>query len=221
MSASVLESFKALFAPADEQLMWRVQTADDAEAFAELVNRWEGPIQRLCTRVIGDAHRSQDLTQEAFARLYARRKGYRQGSKLSTYLWRIALNLCYDDLRRPYHRRETALTNDTNEACSPWEDMPGDSPTPAEHAAAEETGEAVRRALLSLPEHQRTIVILRHYENLKFREIADVLDLPEGTVKTRMTEALNQLATLLRRTLELKVAPSPNRRRRPTELSVL
>lgn len=85
----------------------------------------------------------------------------------------------------------------------------------------QETGEEVRRALAELPEHYRSILVLRHYEDLKFREIAEILGLPEGTVKTRMTEALNEMARLLRRRLDLKLVPSPNRRRRPTELSLL
>ena len=87
--------------------------------------------------------------------------------------------------------------------------------------AASEVADAVRRALAGLPEQYRTIVVLRHYENLKFREIAEVLDLPEGTVKTRMTEALNELARRLRVPLDLRVVPPPGRRSRPRENVVL
>src|SRR6185503_19756859 len=60
----------------DEQAMWRVKMDDDAEAFADLVARWEKPIQRLCSRMLGDIHRGEDLTQETFARVFARRKNY-------------------------------------------------------------------------------------------------------------------------------------------------
>src|SRR5687768_633492 len=101
----------------DEQAMWRVKMDDDAEAFADLVARWEKPIQRLCARMLGDIHRGQDLTQEAFARVFARRKNYEPTGKFSTFLWRVALNLCYDELRKsidagssPWMNLETATT---------------------------------------------------------------------------------------------------------------
>src|SRR5271169_4931869 len=72
----------------DEQAMWLVQTEEDHRAFATLVERWEGPILRLCARLTGDAHRGEDLKQEAFSRVFARRKDFQMGAKFSTWLWR-------------------------------------------------------------------------------------------------------------------------------------
>jgi len=224
MSASALQTLKSLIAPSDEQLMWRVQTADDDGAFASLVRRWEEPIRRLCARLTGDLHRAEDLAQEVFARLFAHRQSFRQGSKFSTYLWRCALNHTYSELRRTRNRRETlfpASPGDEDDGGLSVEDFPADGPLPHESASRKETGEAVRGALTELPEHYRSVLVLRHYEDLKFREIAEILGLPEGTVKTRMTEALNEMARLLRRRLDLKLAPAPTRRTRPTEISVL
>jgi len=217
MSALGMQSLKALFSPTDEQLMWRVQMQDDAQAFAELVGRWEGPIHGLCTRITGDLHRGEDLAQEAFSRLFYRRKAYRTGHKLSTYLWRIALNLCYDELRRTGRRREEPLdTGDAGESTGPG-GVASEGPSPDEQLVREETGQAVRQALMGLPEDERTIVVMRHYQDLKFREIAEILDLPEGTVKTRMTEALNHLSRLLKSDLELHVRVPPGKRTRPKE----
>ena len=224
MTSGALHSLKSLFAPSDEQLMWRVQTADDHGAFASLVHRWEEPIRRLCARLTGDLHRAEDLAQEVFARLFVHRQAFRQGSKFSTYLWRCALNHSYSELRRPRYRHETVLppsASDDGGEGKGLDEFPADEPPPHETVSRQETGEEVRRALAELPEHYRSVLVLRHYEDLKFREIAEILGLPEGTVKTRMTEALNELARLLRRRLDLKLAPSPNRRRRPTELSLL
>jgi len=222
MSATAFESLKALFAPTDEQLMWRVQTTGDSGAFGELVRRWEGPIQRLCARLTGDDHRAEDLAQEVFARIFAHRAGFKHGSKFSTYLWRVALNHTYSELRRPHHRRETPLESpgDTD-APGPFEALRDEAPLPDEALTRRETGDAVRQALGQLPEEYRSVLVLRHYENLKFREIADVLGLPEGTVKTRTTEALNAMARLLRRSLELHLCPPPNPRARPTQNLVL
>jgi RNA polymerase sigma-70 factor (ECF subfamily) len=221
VSASISKLLGTFLAPTDEQLMWRAQMEDDAEAFADLVSRWQDPIRRLCARLTGDAHRAEDLAQEVFAKLFLRRKSFRQGSKLSTYLWRVALNHCYNDLRRPVHRCEARLEGgETGEAGLPDRFASAD-PAPDEALATSEVAQAVQRAVAQLPEQYRTIVILRHYENLKFREIADVLELPEGTVKTRMTEALSELARRLRAPLDWRVAPPPGRRSRPSERLVV
>jgi RNA polymerase sigma-70 factor (ECF subfamily) len=187
----------------DEQAMWRVKMDDDAEAFAALVARWEKPIQRLCARMLGDIHRGEDLTQEAFARVFARRKNYEPTSKFSTFLWRVALNLCYDELRKINRRGEFSLDEPRTDDDGPGlEVLDPTAPAPDSQLAASERAETVRRALLELSEPYRVVVVLRHYEGLKFRQIADVLAIPEGTVKSRMVEALNQLNRLLSHTLQ-------------------
>jgi RNA polymerase sigma-70 factor, ECF subfamily len=184
----------ALFSMTDEQAMWRVQRADDYEAFARLVERWDGPIRELCRRMLGDAHRGEDLKQEALARAFEKRKEYQPTGKFSTWLWRIALNLCYDELRRMNRRSESSLEIITEA------DMPAaciDSETPDQQMAEQEEGEMVRAALLRLPETYRAVVVLRHYEGLKLREIAEVLQIPKGTVVTRLAEAYARMTRVL------------------------
>ena len=208
----------------DEQAMWRVKMDDDAGAFADLVARWEKPIQRLCARLLGDIHRGEDLTQEAFARVFARRKNYEPTSKFSTFLWRVALNLCYDELRKINRRREYSL----DEPRGDDDHLSGDTsnylevvdsavPRPDGQLADRERAETVRRALLELSEPYRVVVVLRHYEGLKFREISDVLDIPEGTVKSRMAEALTQLSDILNKTNEGDITCKRNN---PTLLTI-
>src|SRR5262245_43851913 len=131
-------SLFTLFAITDEQAMWRVQMHDDAQAFAQLVSRWEQPIQRLCTRMLDDQHRAEDLTQEAFARVFARRKEYQPNGKFSTFLWRVALNLCYDELRRLKRRQETALDLDGNDALAGLDALTAAEPSPDEQLQDEE-----------------------------------------------------------------------------------
>lgn len=187
------------FSITDEQAMWRVQTQDDPAAFAQLVERWERPIQRLCTRMTGDLHRAEDLAQEAFARVFARRRDYEPGGRFSTWLWRIAVNLCHDELRRRKRRPELSLDGDDSDEPERGErSLPDPGLSPAEFTEKLEQAEQVREALLRLPDPLRTVVILRHYEGLKFGEIAEVLGIPEGTVKSRMFEALSRLAVFLR-----------------------
>ena len=197
------------FGMSDEQAMWRVQMHDDAQAFALLLGRWEAPIQRLCTRMLGDEHKAEDVTQEAFARIYAKRKEFHHGSKFSTFLWRVATNLCLDELRRVKRRKEIQIlphTVDSSET-EVWEELPANGPAPDRSTVAEEEAAAIRHAVNELPEHYRSVIILRHYQDLKFREIAEVLEVPEGTVKSRMAEALSLLNQALKKTLSDEPAP--------------
>jgi RNA polymerase sigma-70 factor (ECF subfamily) len=188
----------SLFAASDEQLMWRVKLEDDASAFARLMARWEKPIQRLCFRMTGDPHRAEDLTQTAFTRVFTRRAQWEPTGKFSTFLWRVALNLCHDDRRRQQRRGEFSLDALAELEGAETEGFAAETPAPDAQAESSELGGLVRRALAELPDPYREVVVLRHYEGLKFREIAEVLGLPEGTVKTRLTRALDQLNRLLK-----------------------
>jgi RNA polymerase sigma-70 factor (ECF subfamily) len=198
MRKSSFASLRSFFAISDEQAMWRVQQLDDEAAFGQLVRRWEGPIQRLCERMTGDAHTAQDLAQETFVRVFARRKEYQGEGKFSTWLWRIALNLCYDELRRRHRREKNSFESEGGEPLTVLEAFTAADPAPDKLLAERERSWMVRRALDQLPEIYRAVLVLRHYEDLKFREIADVLGVPEGTVKSRMTEALSQFGRLLK-----------------------
>jgi RNA polymerase sigma-70 factor (ECF subfamily) len=177
-------------AMSDEQAMRQLRLGGDHAAFAELMRRWERPIRRLCIRMTCDEHRGEDLAQEAFARVFAKRRQFQEGAKFSTWLWRIALNLCLEDGRRRRAR--------------PAEDAAADvdgghrEPAPDARAEQREQAELVRRALLRLSDDYRAVVVLREYEGLKYREIAELLDVPEGTVKWRMAQALDQLSRELK-----------------------
>jgi len=217
MRTAPFASLRALFAISDEQAMWRVQTQDDERAFTQLVRRWEGPIQRLGARMTGDVHRGEDLAQETFARVFAKRKDYLPSGKFSTWLWRIALNLCYDELRRRQRREESSLDGMCGEAAAALEAFVAPEPPPDKSLVDQERSELVRNALMQLSEAYRTVLVLRHYENLKFREIAGVLDVPEGTVKSRMAEALTQMGRLLKPMLAVGAKRNLNRHSQPKE----
>jgi len=188
----------------DEQAMWRVREHNDQGAFALLVERWQAPLRRLAVRMLEDESRAEDLSQEAFTRVFLHRREYRPEFRFSTWIWRISLNLCHDEIRRRKRRPESPLesvtgTNEglSRDGASSTICLAAESASPAEHAAAVDTTRQVRQALQQLPEIYRSVVVLRHYEGLKFSEIALGLDLPEGTVKSRMVESLAQLGRLL------------------------
>src|SRR4051812_19362383 len=96
-------------AASDEQTMRQLQSCGDHAAFAELMSRWELRVRRLCYRMIGDEHRSEDLAQETFSRVFANRHQFDPTRKFSTWLWRIAMNLCYEESRRIGRRGELRL----------------------------------------------------------------------------------------------------------------
>lgn len=193
--------FKALFSPNDEQAMWRVQHEVDAEAFAKLVERWEQPIFRLCARMLGNVTRAEDMTQEIFAKIFTKRADYKPDAKFSTWLWRIALNHCYDELRRLKRRNEHAFEEDEAEEF-PSAELPPDA-----RAASEDECELVRQGLLRLPEISRTVLALRYCEGLKLREISEILDLPETTIHSRIAVALAQITKILKPQFKDRPAP--------------
>jgi RNA polymerase sigma-70 factor (ECF subfamily) len=185
---------KSLFSATDEQLMWRVKLDDDADAFAQLMSRWQKPIQNLCIRMLGDVHRAEDVAQSAFARIFTSRVSWEPTAKFSTFLWKIALNLCHDELRGLKRRNECSILEDID---NDLDGMVSELPGPDLVTDARERAEIVREALQKLSPHYREVVVLRHYQHLKFHEIAQVLDIPEGTAKSRMAEALTKLSSLL------------------------
>lgn len=188
--------------PTDEQMMWQVQTNDDVQAFAQLMKRWRRPINRLCARVTGDIHLAEDLCQETFTKVFFRRKQYRPKAKFSTWLWQIALNLCYSRLRKTQSR----LDRQSDSACASnpiaFEAI-CEQPTPDQGLLAQEQAELVRQALLRLGEASRLILILRYCEGMKLCDVAAKLGIPEATAASRCAVALARLA----RTLERDLAP--------------
>jgi len=182
----------------DEQAMWQVQFNDDPKAFASLMKRWETAVKRLCAQVTGDANLAEDLCQEAFAKVFLKRKQYRPSARFSTWLWRIALNLCYSRLRKKQFRLDLQL------ATSPYEsavasEVASERPSPRQDFLAHEEAEMVRQALLRLPDSSRLLLILRYWDGMKLREIASKLHVSETTVASRCAVALTKLARILER----------------------
>jgi RNA polymerase sigma-70 factor (ECF subfamily) len=210
----------SVFSSSDEQAMARLQTRNDHHAFAQLVRRWEQPIVRLCAKMTGDSWRAEDLKQEAFARVFTKRGEFVPGMRFSTWLWRIALNLCYDELRKVHRRGESSLEIVHEESRGAGADLAAEESAPDGNAVAAEESELVRRALLRLPETLRSVLVLRFCEELKLREIGEILALPESTVRYRLAEGLTQITRLLEPTFGRPNGSAASRVRTPeiTEL---
>ena len=221
MRKPTFSALSLLFATTDEQAMWRVKTQVDHSAFARLVERWEDPIRHLCTRMTGDPHRGEDLKQETFSRVFEKRNDYQPSGRFSTWLWRIALNVCYDEIRKVNRRREFVPQGESNETSSLLDDQPTDDPVPDERMIEQEESELVRNAVLQLPEMYRTVLVLRHYEDLPFAKIAEILEIPQGTVSSRMAEALAKLARILEPELREQRTSRPGKANNPKEILVI
>jgi len=183
-------------ASTDEELVARSR-GGDLESFNQLVLRWERPIYALAYRVIGREEDARDVAQETFLRAFRALSGFKGQAKFSSWLYRITLNLCRDWIRR---ERRTPVAQ-MPEGLDLIE-MAGEA-TPSESiedlVARKEIGRAVARAMATLPEEQRTAIILKEYHGLTFQEIADLLDCPLSTVKTRLYQGLSVLRKQLDR----------------------
>src|SRR5882724_6050530 len=215
MLKKTVEGLASWFSLTDEQAMVRARTAADLHAFGLLVDRWRKRIYNLCFRMTGSSHTAEDLTQEVFVKIFDRRQVYDPTKRFSTWLWRIALNLCYDELRRVQRRHELSLDDDATREGQVVRLEVIDSATPRAQLQQREEAELVRAALCELPEIYRTVLVLRHYEDLKLREIAQVLEIPDGTVNSRMAEGLARLTELLEPQFGKKTVPTQRTAPRP------
>jgi len=177
----------------DEIIVERALTGD-AEAFGEIVRRWERRIFALTYGMLGREEDARDATQETFLAAFRNLRGFRGEAKVSSWLHRIAVNQCISRQRRSKIRSESALDDaQENSFATPL------SYSPAHVAEGRQETLAVRRAINSLPIELRQVVVMKEFEELTFREIADALDLPLSTVKSRLYTAMKQLQLRLQK----------------------
>jgi RNA polymerase sigma-70 factor, ECF subfamily len=188
----------------DEELVEACQ-AGDASAFDVLVARWEDRIRGAAFRFLGSEEEARDVAQEAFLKAYRALSGFKREARFSSWLYQIATNLCRDRLRRRKTRAMVSL--EALEEAGPV--MIETRPGAHERLLERDLAQAVRRAIHALPEEQREVVILKEYQDLTFLEIAQALDVPVSTVKTRLYRGLGQLRLRLERDGVRGTAPLP------------
>ena len=172
----------------DEIIIERALTGD-AEAFGEIVRRWERRIFALTYGMLGREEDARDATQETFLAAFRNLRGFRGEAKVSSWLHRIAVNQCITRQRRAQVRKESALED--QEEAQAFAAAVDSSPLSV--AEGRQKTVAVRTALNSLPVELRQIVVMKEFEELTFREIAEALELPLSTVKSRLYTGLKQL----------------------------
>jgi RNA polymerase sigma-70 factor (ECF subfamily) len=174
----------------DEELV-ALSVGGDAESFNQLVLRWERPIFALAYRVIGREEEARDVVQETFLRAFRGIGKFRGQAKFSSWVYRIALNLCRDWIRR--ERRAPILP--TPEGVDVIELAAEQGPVESieDLVARNDISKVVADLMTRLPEEQRTAIILKEYHGMTFQEIADLQGVPLSTVKTRLYQGLNVL----------------------------
>ena len=184
----------------DEELVARSKTGD-TESFNQLVKRWERPIFALAYRTLGREEDARDVTQETFLRAFRALAGFKGDAKFSSWLYRIALNLCRDWMRKDRRAPLVAVPEGVEIEQLAAERGPVESVE--DLAARAELSREVAKAMEQLPAEQRHAIILKEYHGLTFQEIADLMKCPLSTVKTRVYQGLSTL----RKQLGAQLAP--------------
>jgi RNA polymerase sigma-70 factor (ECF subfamily) len=180
----------------DEQLV-ELAVSENPEAFGELVRRWERKIFALCFGMLSREDEAKDAAQETFISAYRNLKNFRGEAKVSSWLHRIAVNQCLTTKRRTKTRSESFIEEENIEEqvfIAPARLMPSKTTEQNERL------NLIRQAVHSLPADLRQVIVMKEFEEMTFQEIAEVLELPLSTVKSRLYTALKQLRMKLERT---------------------
>ncbi|MBR3076557.1 MAG: sigma-70 family RNA polymerase sigma factor [Oscillospiraceae bacterium] len=199
----------------DEKSIIEQVLAGDNNAFGQLVQEYQTKVYNLALRMCGSQDDAFDLSQEAFFRAWRNLPGFQFDSSFSTWLFRLTVNICLDWLRAKKRRPTVSLTTINDEDEELQLDVPDPGMSPEELLLAAEDRAELTRALNELPVEYREILTLRAINDMSYTEIAEVLKLREGTVKSRLSRARNALRNkLLQNGNKLKTETSiPSERR--------
>jgi RNA polymerase sigma-70 factor (ECF subfamily) len=192
------EEAGSLLAATDEELLARYVMGDDRVAFSTLVQRYERELYSYLRRYLGDAEMAEDVFQATFMQVHLKCGQFEQGRKFRPWLYTVATNQGIDAKRR--NRRHKAMSLDRQATSENHDDLGAlvnllatSEPGPAAELEADERRDWIRREVEALPELLRSSVVLVYYQGLKYREAAEVLEVPVGTVKSRLHSALLKL----------------------------
>jgi RNA polymerase sigma-70 factor (ECF subfamily) len=196
--------------PVDEARLIGEVRSGNAEAFEYFVRRYQPKITRVAYRLLRDAGEADCAAQESFLRAYQSIREFREGSTFETWLTRICINWCKDRLKRRrlvlyFHQ---APRDDEQDDAGLHEVMPAADPSPERRALSREIRERLRQAMRSLSPRQRTIFLLKHFEELSIPEIAEVMSLDVGTIKSHLFRAAHKIR---QRLAEFQGGDSPQR----------
>lgn len=187
----------------DATLIHRVQHGD-RDAFNALVDRHSQKAFQFAYKLTREPEQAADVVSEAFIRIYNAMPNFKGQSSFSTWMYRILTN-CFLDMKKKEKNKQTVSLDSPPKATDStidWQ-VESDDPTPDEDLERKERAEIIQSALNKLPEYQRVMMVMFHTEMLSYEEIADALNTPIGTVKSRLNRARMQLRDLLKEHQEL------------------
>ncbi|MBM7705001.1 RNA polymerase sigma factor SigW [Metabacillus iocasae] len=170
----------------------------DQNAFSEVVEYYKDKVYQLCYRMLGNREEAEDSAQETFIRAYVNIQSYDTNRKFSTWLYRIATNLCIDRIRKkkPDYYLDAEVPG--TDGLTMYSQIAADQALPEDELESLELQELIQSEILKLPEKYRTVIVLKYVDELSLKEISDILDLPVGTVKTRIHRGREALRNRLR-----------------------
>lgn len=184
----------------DEELVRRFNEGD-ASAFEELLQRYQRPLFNFILRSVRERDRAEELLQDVFLKVLQRSTEFQGNSKFSTWLYTIARNLCIDTSRKMVFRRhrslDAPLRADEAEGATLLDRVASPAPDADRQAIGHDLQARIAAAIEELPDEQREVFLMRELQNMAFKEIADVVGVPENTVKSRMRYALERLQRAL------------------------
>ena len=190
-----LDKQKTPFVYTDEQLIARFQAGDE-RAYIELVNRYRDRLINFVFQFLGDREQAEDVVQDTMLKLYIKKHYYREIAKFSTWIYTIARNLANTELRKRKRRKTTLLspmTRDEREY-----ELPAIQPETGQEVQTEFAEKQIQAAIQDLPEHFKTVIILRDIQELSYDDISSIVGVPLGTVKSRINRARLQLQAELK-----------------------
>ena len=180
----------------DRELVEQAKRGDQG-AFEQLVLDNQNKVYTLALRLVNDRTAAEDLAQEAFVRAWQGLVSFQGGSSFSTWVYRLATNLCIDYLRRQRRRERVEPVVSLDDADSGWAEPADRDSDPQLVLERSERGRALARGLAKLPDWQRQVLVLRELSGLSYQEISSALDIDLGTVKSRIARARLNLRKIL------------------------
>jgi RNA polymerase sigma-70 factor (ECF subfamily) len=176
-----------------EELAARIAEGDEY-AFRILVNRHQAPVLNLIYRFIGDRMKSEDLAQETFLQVWRAAKTYKRKSKFTTWLYRICVNVCLNEIKSTRRKKWLQFFKNTPDSKHPEnESLLDESPNPEGLLLARERNQQITNALQALPENQRIALILKRYDTLSYEEISRVIGCSIPAVESLLVRAKRTL----------------------------
>ena len=179
----------------DEQLMLLFQGGNE-NAYIELVNRYKDKLINFIFNYLGDIESSEDVVQETMIKLYQKKHYYKEIAKFSTWLYTIAKNLANTELRKRKQRKTTLLSQFSKD--DKMYDLPSNDNEVGQEIQTEIVSKIIREAVNQLSEKFKTVITLRDIQQLSYEDISEIIDVPIGTVKSRINRARLQLQVELK-----------------------